>query len=101
VVGPHGHSPALVDPADSDEKPSVANPQRKRCDNCGKIFMRVRFYARFCSAKCRKEFHDAGNTAFGHVKHLYEKQHRAILKRVNDLEVRLSTLEMARRNSVE
>jgi hypothetical protein len=44
-----------------------------------------RFYQRFCSAKCRKAFHDAGNTAFGHVKHLYEKEHRALLREVTEL----------------
>lgn len=89
-----GRSAALVDPAGSDEKPSRAKPQRRRCDQCGKPMSVERFYQRFCSAKCRKAFHDAGNTAFGHVKHLYEKEHRALLKTIAELQARIEALEV-------
>jgi ribosomal protein S14 len=93
VADPHGHSPALVDPAQTDEKPSRAKPQRRRCDQCGKPMSVERFYQRFCSAKWRKAFHDAGNTAFGHVKHLYAKEHRALLLRISELEVMVARIE--------
>ena len=56
--------------------PTTPTPRRKRCLNCPKWFVpRARradkknrgggSEQKFCSAKCRIEFHNAGNTAFG------------------------------------
>lgn len=54
----------------------------------------TRAYQRFCKAACRKAFHDAHNTSFGHVKHLFQKELRAHFKEFADLQRRVLQIEI-------
>jgi hypothetical protein len=84
---------ALVDPEMNHDKPSLANPVRKRCVNCGKIMTVTRSYQRFCRAACRKQFFEYNNTAFGAVKHMVERIMRAQQKEIELLRRRVEELE--------
>ena len=72
-------------PQESAERPTRTNPIRRRCKNCGKIFMAKRFDHVFCHRDCRFQFHQFDNTAFGHVKHLMERHMKAHLKEFEKL----------------
>lgn len=80
-------------PAAPSDKPTAKNPLSRRCKNCPKMFTATRDQHYFCSAKCRKEFHDADNSAYGHVKHLFERQLQAHLKEFAELKARVEALE--------
>lgn len=80
-------------PLDDPKTASVRNPVRKRCENCGKLVMIMRPYQRFCSAKCRREFHDAHNSAYGHVKHLFARELDKHLNECQKLTARVDELE--------
>lgn len=47
--------------------PTRTDPIRRRCTNCPKFFWAIRKDHRFCSARCRKEFHENG-TAYGKLR---------------------------------
>lgn len=53
---------------------------RKRCDNDGKLFYVTKPTRRFCSNKCRMEYHRHGNS-FGPLK---DKLYKLIEKRVRE-----------------
>ena len=50
-------------------KPAREKPEceRKRCANCGKLFMQNKHWQRFCNPKCRYEW-DRNDSAFGRLK---------------------------------
>jgi hypothetical protein len=111
----HGESAALVNPLGvgsgivvgavrtyqgglgevSERIPTRSDPVTRRCKNCPKMFKATRVDHVFCSGQCRFQFHKHGNTAYGHVKHLVEKQMRAQLKEIEKLKARLDNLEIS------
>lgn len=83
----------------SPSKPAVAHHVRKRCKNCGKIFMSYRAWQEFCSPECRRQFWDNNNTGFGRVRVELEKrlkrvtaELRAITERLAELDKRIDRL---------
>jgi hypothetical protein len=57
-------------PRDAD--PERGTPRRVRCDNCPKFVMQYRPWQRFCSEKCRRQFHQ-NEGAFGTLKDKFPK----------------------------
>lgn len=55
--------------------------KRRRCDNCNTLFRPGRIWAKFCSEKCRKEFHRYGSS-YGPLK---TGLHKAIDKKYAEL----------------
>lgn len=69
-----------------------AVPKKKRCENCFALFERKKHAPstkRFCSDRCRKEFHHHGS-AFGPLRVRLEKM---IAQGVKELKVRLDGIE--------
>ena len=93
AIEAHGPTAALVKPASDEPIPSSANPVRRRCKNCPRMFLAIRPDHVFCKPSCRFQFHKLNNTAFGTVKHLFDKHLRAHLKEFQMLEERVLLLE--------
>lgn len=77
--------------------------KRKRCLNCGKIFVLTRGNRRFCTnqgeGNCKDEWHANGKTAFGPLRSLIDKTMsvyvREVRERMNEIDRRLHVLERA------
>lgn len=63
-----------------------ASLPRKRCETCGDLYKPFRPEQRFCSDKCRADFHHHGG-AYAKLKPLLLKE---LTRRAADIEARLS-----------
>lgn len=92
---PHTPSPKITPPetpSDQPRKPTRANPVKRKCDNCGKMYLATRADARFCKARCRGQYHE-NRTAYGQLK---EKLSRFITK-----EIRRQWIELVSKEGID
>jgi hypothetical protein len=59
-------TPADPQPPNASEQ-AAPELRRRRCDNCPKFFQQTKVDHRFCTVKCRREFHRNG-AGFGKLK---------------------------------
>ena len=55
---------ATLQKSPTDKKPKPKKPRRKPCTNCGDLMVMTRAWKRFCSTKCKDEFHNTGGVSF-------------------------------------
>lgn len=60
------------------------NPEKKRCKNCPKFFLKNRGNKAFCSTECKNEFNRNGGTAYAQLKPKLEKLVRSLVREAFD-----------------